>query len=104
MSEADYERLKILEQRFQKRKEYHRNYMVEYQRRKKGCVPRTSMFPGLTGKEYQKAYKEHHKEKINERANQIMQCDVCGASFTVSHRSRHVKTAKHLGFLDQAKA
>ena len=41
-------------------------------------------------KEYKKAYRDTNKEKINEKFD----CE-CGGHFTYSHKSRHIKSAKH---------
>jgi hypothetical protein len=50
--------------------------------------------------EYKKQYREEHKEEIREKANQNFDCE-CGGKYTHSTKSRHLKTKKHLGYLEQ---
>lgn len=41
-----------------------------------------------------KAYREKNKDAIKARKSKITQCE-CGATFTVSHKQRHLRTKKH---------
>ena len=45
--------------------------------------------------DYHKDYYIHNKEKINEKFD----C-VCGGKFTHKHKSQHLKTTKHLNYLE----
>jgi len=47
-------------------------------------------------KEYQKEYRETHKEETKNKKNKKIVCDVCGGKYTVSHKSCHLKTKKHI--------
>jgi rRNA maturation endonuclease Nob1 len=46
-------------------------------------------------REYHRAYRSAHKQKINEK----FICDVCGGKATRSNISKHLKTTKHLKFV-----
>ena len=46
-------------------------------------------------REYGRAYRSANKEKINEK----FICDVCGGKTTRSNISKHLKTKKHLKFV-----
>ena len=47
-------------------------------------------------KEYGKTYRLANKEKFNEK----FICDVCGGKTTRSNISKHLKTTKHLKFVE----
>jgi hypothetical protein len=49
--------------------------------------------------EKRKQYYDEHKEEIREQRNQPFDCE-CGGSYTNRHKSRHMKTQKHLKYLD----
>ena len=46
-------------------------------------------------KNYNKEYHQLNKESIAEKQNQKFQCD-CGGKYTHKHKSRHLKSKKHL--------
>jgi hypothetical protein len=46
-------------------------------------------------REYGRAYRSAHKEQINEK----FICDVCGGKTTRSNISKHLKTKKHIKFV-----
>ena len=45
--------------------------------------------------EYQKEYNETNSDKLNEK----FICE-CGSKYTYKHKSRHLKTLKHLAYID----
>jgi hypothetical protein len=47
-------------------------------------------------KEYYQLNKEKYKEKIKEKHD----CE-CGVKYTIGHKSRHLKTKKHLNYINQ---
>ena len=53
-------------------------------------------------KEEQKIYREQNKESISEKRKQKINCE-CGTSFNLSGKSRHLKTKKHLSYLESKK-
>ena len=57
-----------------------------------------------TNKEYilnrRKQHYETNKQVIKEKAKQTFTCD-CGITLTISTKSRHIKTTKHLQLLDK---
>ena len=50
-------------------------------------------------KEYDKEYRETNKEKINEKRSEKFDCD-CGGKYTQNHKARHLKSKKHLAFMN----
>ena len=61
--------------------------------------------PGRTDKEYkqyQKEYYNDNKDKINIKKNEKFECD-CEGRYTYAHKSTHLKTTKHLNFLESLK-
>ena len=50
-------------------------------------------------KERKKKYREENKEKINEKRRENCECE-CGGKFSNSNRARHLKTKKHLDFIN----
>ena len=46
-----------------------------------------------------KKYNEKNKEKIAERENQKHNCK-CGGKFTHQNKSKHVKTKKHMKYIE----
>ena len=44
-------------------------------------------------KEYQKQYKQYHKEERNAKT-----ACCCGGSFTLKHRAKHYRTNKHQAY------
>lgn len=51
-------------------------------------------------REQKKEYYQENKERIQERDAKKEICD-CGKSYTVGHKSRHIKSSKHIKFLEQ---
>jgi len=49
--------------------------------------------------ERNKQYREEHKEEIREQKSQKFDCE-CGGSYTNSHKIRHMKTQRHLKYLE----
>ena len=49
--------------------------------------------------EKQKEYREKNREKLKEKFN----CDICGGKFTRSGKSGHLKTNKHLSYINNSK-
>ena len=47
-------------------------------------------------KKYNEEYRKVNKEKINEKFD----CD-CGGKYTKSHKARHLKTQKHIKYIDE---
>jgi len=47
-------------------------------------------------KEYKKDYYQDKKNKINQKFN----CELCGGKYTKSHKTQHLKTKKHLKYID----
>ena len=58
--------------------------------------------PGRTEKEYKKAYYEANKEANRDKVNEKFDCE-CGGKYLYNHKARHIKTAKHLNFLQSLK-
>jgi len=54
--------------------------------------------PLRTKNEYDKEYYNDNKEKITEYKNEKFTCE-CGGKFTKSNKNRHIKTKKHIKFL-----
>jgi len=54
--------------------------------------------PLRTKNEYDKGYYNDNKEKITEYKNEKFTCE-CGGKFTKSNKNRHIKTKKHIKFL-----
>ena len=48
--------------------------------------------------EKQKQYRVDNKDKINEKKKQKFNCE-CGGNYTATHKSRHLKTTRHLKFM-----
>jgi len=46
-----------------------------------------------------KEYRENNKEKINEYKKQPFNCE-CGSCLTISHKSRHLKSQKHIDYIN----
>ena len=53
--------------------------------------------PNSTRKESCKKYRENNKEKIHK----ICTCEICGKTYTHSHKSRHEGSIFHMSKLDQ---
>ena len=51
-------------------------------------------------REQRKQYREENKEKIKEKKSKTFLCE-CGSEYTDSHKSRHMKTQKHLKYLEE---
>jgi hypothetical protein len=51
-------------------------------------------------KEQMKQYQQDNKEKIKEQKNQIIICE-CGNTYTYSNNARHIKSKKHLQFINK---
>ena len=66
-------------------REANRDKIKEYQRNKN------------KKREYDSKYYETNKSKILERLNEKFNCE-CGGKYTFQHKSRHMKTKKHLDF------
>lgn len=49
--------------------------------------------------EQKKEYYEINKEKINQKKNEKHNCE-CGGKYTITHKSKHLKTKKHLKYLE----
>lgn len=47
-----------------------------------------------------KEYRESHKEKINAKANEKVAC-VCGGRYTVRNKSTHLKSKKHVSYVEK---
>jgi hypothetical protein len=54
-------------------------------------------------REYQKKYNQDNLETIKERQNKKHNCE-CGGRFTHNQKLRHMKTKRHLAFLEQNKS
>ena len=52
--------------------------------------------------EYKKAYYEANKEANRDKLNEKFDCE-CGGKYLYNHKARHIKTAKHLNFLQSLK-
>jgi hypothetical protein len=65
--------------------EYHKQY---YEQNKEDLL------------EYHKQYREEYKEKIEKRQYQKFNCE-CGGKYTYNNESRHLKSQKHLQYLEQ---
>jgi len=50
-------------------------------------------------KEYDKNRYENNKKEINEKRSITINCE-CGRKYTLQHRARHFRTAKHIKFLE----
>ena len=55
--------------------------------------------PGRTRKEYQNTYYENNKEKYNEQRKEKFECS-CGSILRISDKSAHLKTKKHINYLN----
>ncbi len=47
--------------------------------------------------EYQKKYKQEHKEQLDIEKNRKVLCE-CGGNYTLKMRARHFRTKKHEDF------
>jgi hypothetical protein len=50
-------------------------------------------------KEINKRYREEHEEEIKEKKSQKFDCE-CGGKYDYSHKNRHLKSKKHLKYLN----
>ena len=50
--------------------------------------------------EQNKLYREEHKEEIQKRQKKKIICE-CGSEYTNIHKSRHIKTQRHLKYLEE---
>jgi len=48
--------------------------------------------------ERKKNWEEENKEKIKERRSQVINCE-CGGTYTLQHKSRHLKTKRHCEYI-----
>ena len=48
----------------------------------------------------QKEYRQNNKEAIKQKANEKFSCE-CGGCYTTTNKARHIKTKKHLNFINQ---
>lgn len=51
-------------------------------------------------KDYNKLYREEHKKEISEKRCQKINCE-CGKKYSIGNKSRHLKSQKHLQYLEQ---
>ena len=51
-------------------------------------------------REKEKQYRENNKDLLREKPSQKYECE-CGGKYTHSHESRHLKTKKHLAYLEK---
>ena len=69
---------------------------------------------GLSREESQKLYREKHKERIKEyreknkeqlkeKGREKINCEICGGKFTRSNKSTHLKTNKHISYINNFK-
>jgi hypothetical protein len=83
--EKNKEKIKEYEKEYrEKNQEYQKEYEKEYYEKNKEHI-----------KEKIKEYRENNKEKLNEKLN----CE-CGGKFNNSNKSRHLKSKKHLNFIN----
>lgn len=79
-----YNRRKYLEN-----KDYYREKALEYQSKNAEWY-----------RNYQNAYREQHRERLNKRNKEKFQCE-CGGRFTYVNRIQHLNTKKHLNWENQ---
>ena len=63
------------------------------------CVNKQKTIRASSNNEYYKQYYADNKEIIQERKNQNIKCD-CGSSVRKDHKSKHLKTNKHIKYLE----
>ena len=57
---------------------------------------------GLSKKEWSKQWYIENKDKFSDKRKQKFNCE-CGGKYTHSHKSQHLKTKKHLEFIESKK-
>ena len=71
------------------------NFEQQYIDYLKPTLNKYKAYTVITKKEYNKQYIIENKDKFSEKFN----CD-CGVKYTHSHKSRHLKSKKHLKYMD----
>lgn len=67
------------------------------------CVNKKLAFTGMSKleckKQYGNRYREANRDKIHQKLNQKFNCD-CGGKYTYVHKAAHMKTKKHIDYLN----
>jgi len=72
----------------------------EYQKQNKDKINEQKKEYYEQNKDKIKEYREQNKDKINERKKELIRCD-CGMTYSMSHKTRHCKSNKHIKLLEQ---
>ena len=99
------EKLKIIHKNWKlKNKEKIKDYMSEYIKKNEEKIKIQTKKYRTDNKEKLKIiytnYRNANKEKIKEHKLRVCECE-CGKSYTHTHKSRHMKSKKHLNFITE---
>jgi hypothetical protein len=50
--------------------------------------------------EYHKNYRQNNKDELNAKGREVIKCE-CGADFTRTNKQRHMKSLKHINFVNE---
>jgi len=89
--------IESLEQYYFDEDTYNKQFVLQreaYYIKNNQCINKE--IPGRTKKESNKEYYEKNKEKLNEKID----CE-CGGKYIHQHKSRHMKSKKHINYIEK---
>ena len=82
-----------------KDKEKEREYRKKYEQEHKEEINARRRL-NQNKKEYNRKYREEHRDEINAKQNVKFICP-CGSSYFKRHQATHIKTKKHVEYLEK---